>query len=384
MKKYICAKCRSADNKPHFHKDLAGAYSAENDDTDLLKANKRVLAERRKYGLDGLVKGLDHLIINTEPDRQVATVEELLRYTGLDLSQAFEDDDAVTYVLRTQGSADLLVTSRKHDENPFLPYNLAPKSEHLPNTRLETLVFLTPDLKKYVDIQKSRGIEFMTDKIAKHTDSLFIQTKPSELTGNSIGFVEWIGEKGNYQSGNSKVDKKGLSKPKLRHLYDIKYLDHIATRVEAKNRDKAIIEFMEVTNYSFEFAIYVKTLNSITSVTRLSKSDFALVFTSGISKEIAEEYVGPTEKFIRNYGLRAHHMAFHTENIDYVFDELKRDGMGFLVELVGSEKEGLKQTFTTGSTNTFMVNEYIHRFGDFDGFFTKSNVELLTRATDKQ
>jgi hypothetical protein len=58
--------------------------------------------------------------------------------------------------------------------------------------------------------------------------------------------------------------------------------------------------------------------------------------------------------------------------------------MRFLLDLVGSPDEGLKQTFTKGSPNTFLVNEYIHRYGDFDGFFTKSNVTDLTKATDAQ
>jgi hypothetical protein len=31
-----------------------------------------------------------------------------------------------------------------------------------------------------------------------------------------------------------------------------------------------------------------------------------------------------------------------------------------------------------------LVNEYIHRYGDFEGFFTKGNVTLLTAATGKQ
>ena len=58
--------------------------------------------------------------------------------------------------------------------------------------------------------------------------------------------------------------------------------------------------------------------------------------------------------------------------------------MKFLVDLVGSPEEGLKQTFTVASENTFLVNEYIQRYEGFEGFFTKSNVTELTRATDKQ
>jgi hypothetical protein len=77
-------------------------------------------------------------------------------------------------------------------------------------------------------------------------------------------------------------------------------------------------------------------------------------------------------------------MAFITEHIDETVASLKEDGMEFLIELVGSPEEGLKQTFSAPSKETLLVNEYIHRFGDFDGFFTRSNVTNLTGATDLQ
>jgi hypothetical protein len=109
-----------------------------------------------------------------------------------------------------------------------------------------------------------------------------------------------------------------------------------------------------------------------------------MVFTSGISPFIDSNTSGPTEKFIHNYGPRVHHVAYKTEKIEDTFSELKKDGMKFLIDLVGSKKQGLKQTFTVSSTNTLLVNEYIHRYGDFDGFFTKDNVTLLTAATEKQ
>ena len=58
--------------------------------------------------------------------------------------------------------------------------------------------------------------------------------------------------------------------------------------------------------------------------------------------------------------------------------------MKFLLPLVGSPEEGLKQILSQPSENTLLVTEYIHRYGDFDGFFTRSNVTKLTAATDKQ
>jgi 4-hydroxyphenylpyruvate dioxygenase-like putative hemolysin len=199
-----------------------------------------------------------------------------------------------------------------------------------------------------------------------------------------LGVIQWTGEQGRYETRWSKPLDWNLKKPKHDHLRNIRWLDHAAARVKAQDRNSAIIEFMKLTNYNFDFAIYVKPLNSITSVARLSPKDFAMVFTSGISPYVSDDVSGPTEKFIHNYGTRVHHIAFQTEAIEDTYNSLVRDEMKFLVELVGSPEEGLKQTFTEPSGNTLLVNEYIHRYGDFDGFFSRSNVTLLTEATGKQ
>jgi hypothetical protein len=125
-------------------------------------------------------------------------------------------------------------------------------------------------------------------------------------------------------------------------------------------------------------------MNSITNVARLNGGKYAQVFTTGISPFKDVKSSGPTEKFVYNYGKRVHHIAFDTPRIEDTFQELKDRDQGFLLDLVGSPEEGLKQTFTVASENTLLVNEYIHRYGDFDGFFTRSNVTLLTEATDRQ
>ncbi|MHC4207408.1 MAG: hypothetical protein ACYSTT_22355 [Planctomycetota bacterium] len=387
MKKLICPKCEKVhiqlidDKCPGCggkdYKDF------KNNDEYLRKEVEAVVEERRKHGLDGLVGGLNNIVINTEPDRQKAAVEELLRYTGLNIAEAFEDSDFRTVVLKTQGSADFLVRSRKK-ENPFLLLNRFPKSGHVPNSRLETFVFETADIEKYVSIQKKRGIEFLTDDIIDSDNFSFVQTVPSVYTGNSIGLIQWRRNKGKYaSSGSSPLDWQ-FQKPDDSAVKNIKELDHAATRVRAEDRDAAVIEFMNLTNYNFDFAIYVKVFNSITNVARFSSRDFAMVFTSGISPYIDDEKSGPTEKFVHNYGPRVHHMAFRTEQIEQTVSALSSTGMSFLIDLVGSVQEGLKQIFSSPSENTLLVNEYIHRYGDFDGFFTKSNVTLLTGATAKQ
>jgi 4-hydroxyphenylpyruvate dioxygenase-like putative hemolysin len=385
MSKLICSKCMEVHESidgicPVCRSGPPFVYSFKNSDEYLTKETPRVLQERKEAGLTGLVGGLDYIIINTEPDNLKATVEELLMYTGLEFGGAFTDTEYTTCVLK-EDSVDFLVRSRKK-ENPFTEYNTFPKSTHLPNTRLETFVFKTKNIRKYVSIQKFRGVHFLADII--HTDNYsFVQTVPSQFTGNSLGFIQWKTTGDYFTSESEEVDWQ-IQKPEKDYLQNIKELDHTACRVRARDRDSAIIEFMELTNYNFDFAIYVKVFNSITNVARLSKSDFAMVFTSGISPYISDEKSGPTERFIHNYGTRVHHMAFHTEDIEATVDSLEEDGMDFLIALVGSPDEGLEQTFSEASDTTLLVNEYIHRYGDFDGFFTKSNVTLLTGATAKQ
>ncbi|MGB8657760.1 MAG: hypothetical protein WCE90_08250 [Candidatus Zixiibacteriota bacterium] len=390
MAKLICSKCQTVFDKskngrcPNCNADPSYVHEFANSDEYLKRKIPAVLEERKKAGLEGLVSGLECVIINTEPDKQKSAVEELLRYTGLEFDQAFGDSSFKTCILKTPGSADFLVRSRVRKDNPFSPFNQFPKSRLLPNTRLEAFVFKTHDLQKYVSIQKSRGVEFLTNDLVEGDNYRFIQTKPSNLTGNSLGFIQWKGKTREYGSSKSHPLDWHHEKPKKPYLKSIGFLDHAATRVRAEDRDAAIIEFMNLTNYYFDFAIYVAPLNSITNVARLSESDFAMVFTSGISPYINDETSGPTEKFMHHYGTRVHHLAFRTGNIEDTFAGIKQDGMEFLIELVGSPSEGLKQSFTLPSEHTMLVTEYIHRYGDFDGFFTKSNVTLLTEATGKQ
>ena len=369
MAKFICSVCKKV-----FEAESAGpcpgcghghphVYGFNASDDYLRREVPRVLEERERSGLAGLVGGLECVIINTEPEHMKSATGELLLYTGLTPMEAFEDGMHRTCVLRTEGSADFLVRARLGGENPFAPFNSHPKAVHLPNTRLETFVFDVKDINRYVEIQKARGVKFLTDDIVLGDHYAFIQTAPSRHTGNSTGVIQWTGERGNYATSGCRGLGWNLTKPGLPHLGNIGRLDHTATRIEAGDRDAAIVEFMELTNYDF---------------------DFAMVFTSGIHGFTGDDSAGPTERFIHNYGTRVHHMAFQTERIDQAYEALVADGEGFLIELVGSEEEGLKQTFSEPSQHTLLVNEYIHRYGGFDGFFTRSNVTLLTGATGKQ
>ncbi len=307
-----------------------------------------------------------------------------MRYTGLSCTEAYTHGNERGYVLRLPGSASIIIRSRGGGPNPFTAVNRARLTGALPDTRLETFIFTTPDIQEYVRIQKQRGVQFLTPSPVESDSCSFIQTAPSPFTGNSLGFVEWKGKEQSYLPASGKAVFSLPEKPAFSYLENIGGLDHTATRVRAQDRTAAILEFLMLTNYHYDFGVHVKSLNSITSVARRDKDDFAMVFTSGITPYTTDETSGPTEQFIRNYGTRVHHMAFRTEMIENTIARLKGDGMAFLLDLVGSEEEGLKQIFSVPSKNTLLINEYIHRFGGFDGFFTRSNVEKLTEATARQ
>jgi hypothetical protein len=358
--------------------------SLSDEEDALIARAAMVVDERRDAGLEGLVGNLDSVIIGTETDHLVPAVYELLRYTGLDCAETFFDADNQWYVLTLPGSASVIVRSRGGEVNPFSGVNKARLTGSLPNTRLETFVFTTPDIREYVSVQLQRGVRFLTPEIRESDMYSFIQTVPSPFTGNSLGFIQWKSEAKSYAPTGAREVRPDIKKPAFPHLKNIFELDHAATRVKAQDRASAILEFLNLTNYHYDFGVHVKSQNSITSVARRERADFAMVFTSGIQPFTTEAESGPTEMFIRNYGTRVHHMAFRTEKIEETVTFLQRDHMTFLLDLVGSEVEGLKQIFSDPSQHTHLVNEYIHRYGGFDGFFTKSNVEKLTAATARQ
>lgn len=354
-----------------------------NNDARLLERVEQAQAERKAAGLEGLTGPLEAVIVNVRESDLEAAVAEFLNFTGYDLAYAYADKNGKTAVLSLPGSADVLVKTRARGKNPFLAAHTGPKSEHCPEAGVETFVYRCTDLDKYSQLQLKRGVKFQSFGIVEQPHYGFMQTRPSAYTGSSIGLVQWSG-KHDWTAEDAEPLTLNVKKPAKAHLNAIGFLDHSATRVQAEHRDDAVIEFMGLTDYDFAFAVHVDSMNSITNVARRPGGGYAQVFTSGIKPFESLDDSGPTEKFIHNYGLRVHHLAYVCQDIDDAYANLKADGLGFIVDVVGGPEDGLKQTFSDMSPTTFITNEYIMRYPGFDGFFAKSNVTQLTAATDKQ
>jgi hypothetical protein len=173
-------------------------------------------------------------------------------------------------------------------------------------------------------------------------------------------------------------------------------LDHLATRIYSQNREAAILEYLSLTSYYYWGSYDISDQNSSTNVTKSTHFNNELespakVFTAANHPYFVNHLLqlpSPTEAFVRNYGPRLHHIAVAVSDghiqgkahIDYVVDVLRDCGQNFLLDVVGSEEEGLKQIFSSASEYSSLIIEYVQRFGDFQGFFTKGNVARLTHA----
>jgi len=173
-------------------------------------------------------------------------------------------------------------------------------------------------------------------------------------------------------------------------------IDHLATRIYCQNREVALLEWLSLSSYHYWGSYNIHDQNSSTNVTKSvhHKNELkspAKVFTANNTPYFVNHLVklpSPTETFVRNYGPRLHHIAMAVkdgerngkENIELVVEQISAQGKDFLLDVIGSKEEGLKQIFSSASEHSSLIIEYVQRFGSFDGFFTKDNVAELTHA----
>ena len=230
-------------------------------------------------------------------------------------------------------------------------------------------------------------------------------SKPSPYTHNVVAYME-------RQPDQLRVYALGISDirsdvqeaylaakemQKKRQIDDLLLpIDHLATRVYSQNREVAILEWLSLSSYYYWGSYDIQDQNSSTNVTKnvhFSEEvrSPAKVFTANNTPYFVnhlEKLPSPTETFVRNYGPRLHHIALAVrdgerngiENIDYAVDQIKQEGQDFLLDVIGSKEEGLKQIFSNASEHSSLIIEYVQRFGEFNGFFTKQNVAGLTHA----
>jgi len=371
----------------------------------------KLLEDRDRIGLTDMVHEIDAMMITVEPGCSVAYISELALMTPYHYLVTLESESHWTHVLRIDMNSPDVIVREVRDPNIhgiFRSLNdVYPIGAHKPNSRYMGEIFRVTNQHEVVDLQKAREIRFFNqDQIRKlELPGNMSIVKPSPYTHNIVGYWERpVGDIRIYALGVSVIHedvnrgyleaKETQAKLGLDQL--ILPIDHLATRIYSQNREVAILEYLTLSSYYYWGSYDIASQSSSTNVTKSAhynneQKSPAKVFTAANHPYFVNHLVGlpsPTENFVRNYGPRLHHIALGVAdgetngqiNIDYVVDAIREKGKDFLLDVIGSREEGLKQIFSSASEHSSLIIEYVQRFGDFDGFFTKQNVAELTKA----
>ncbi|MEL5848339.1 MAG: hypothetical protein U7M05_03130 [Candidatus Igneacidithiobacillus chanchocoensis] len=371
----------------------------------------RLLEERDRLGLTDNIGRIDALMITLEPGHSAAYIRELCLMTPYNYLVTLDTDQHSTHILRIDMNApDILVREVKNPDlhGIFRSLNeVYPIGSKKPNSRYMGEIFQVQNLHEVLEIQKAREVRFFNQEQIRQMElpGNMAIVKPSPYTHNIVGYWERPDDHIRvYSLGNSRIDPEMQAAfeeaQELREYVGIADLllpiDHLATRVYSQNREVAILEYLSLSSYYYWGSYDIADQNSSTNVTKsLHYEDVlhspAKVFTAANHPYFCNHLLqipSPTESFVRNFGPRLHHIAVAVRdgqsegktNIDYVVSRLAECGQKFLLQVIGSEQEGLKQIFSRASEHTSLIIEYVQRFHGFQGFFTKDNVADLTAA----
>ncbi|MHB1677278.1 MAG: VOC family protein [Sulfuriferula sp.] len=371
----------------------------------------RLLEERDRSGLTEMIGGIEALIITVEPGNSLEYVSELSLMTPYHYLVTLDSPKHFTHVLRIDmNSPDILLREVKNPDYSDIFRNLNdmyPIGERRHHSRYLGEILLASNRHEVVAQQQAREFRFFQiGQLAELDLPINVSiSRPSPYTQNVVGYMERApNDIRVYQHGECVIlgpiqaaYERGKEMQESLAIKDlILPIDHLATRVYSQNREAALLEYLALSSYYYWGSYDIKDQNSSTNVTKnvrlMSESvSPAKVFTANnlpYCVNHLDKLPSPTETFVRNYGPRLHHIALAVkdgqrngkEHIDYVVAAITAQGKGFLLDTVGSREEGLKQIFSAASEFSSLIIEYVQRFGDFQGFFARDNVALLTFA----
>jgi hypothetical protein len=376
---------------------------------------QRLLEQRDRSGLTEMIGGIEALLISVEPGNSVEYIAELTLMTPYQYLVTLDSDQHMTHVMRIDmNSPDILLREVKNPERTdiFRSLNdLYPVGAQRPHSRYLGEILLANDRHAVVAEQQQREFRFFSvGQLAELDLPLNVSmSKPSPYTQNLLGYMERpVDGIRVYQHGECVIlsaaqaaNDRGKEMQERLGIKDIIMpIDHLATRVYSQNREAALLEYLALSSYYYWGSYDIKDQNSSTNVTKNVRQtpesmSPAKVFTANNHPYCVnhlDKLPSPTETFVRNYGPRLHHIAVEVkdgqthdrENIDFIVEAIAAQGKGFLLDTVGSREEGLKQIFSSASDFSSLIIEYVQRFGDFQGFFTRENVALLTFAAGQE
>jgi hypothetical protein len=333
-----------------------------------------LLDERDSLGLTSMIDEIDAIMITVDPGHSLRYIGELALMTPYHYLVTLESESHWTHVLRIDmQSPDFLVREVKDPATRGIFRSLNevyPIGAVKPNSRYMGEILRVENMHDVVECQQQRGFRFFSqDDIRKlELPGNLAISKPSPYTHNIVAYMERPHDAIRiYALGLSSIRAdvqevyaaaKELQK-KLRIDNLILPVDHLASRVYSQNREVAILEWLSLSSYYYWGSFDIKDQNSSTNVTK------SVHHASELHHIALAVRDGETD------GL---------ENIEYVVKHIAAQGRDFLLDVIGSREQGLKQIFSSASEHSSLIIEYVQRFGDFNGFFTRENVAELTHA----
>ena len=372
----------------------------------------RVLEERDRCGLTDMIGGIEAMIITVESGNSIAYLGELALMTPYHYLVTLDTPGHLIHILRIDmNSPDILLREVKDPNYDDIFRSLNdphPAGSQRPHSRYLGEILWVSDREQVVEMQREREFRFFAPELQAKLDlpTNVTITRPSPYTQNVVGYMERApGTLRVYHPlGNCSIlpqaqetyeQAKALQK-NMRIDDLILSVDHLATRVHSQNREVALLEFLGLSGYyywgSFDIADQNSSTNVCKSVRQVPESvSPAKVFTANnlpYCVNHLDKLPSPTETFVRNFGPRLHHIALSVkdgeregrENIEFLVEAIASQGRDFLLDVIGSRTAGLKQIFSTASPFSGLIIEYVQRFGNFQGFFTRDNVARLTEA----
>jgi len=371
-----------------------------------------IYEDRNKTGITDNIGDIHSIYIQIDPETAREYIAELSLMTMYNYVRSWEYKGFRYHLLRiSDENPDFLVLEpieEKHDVS-WAMNHLSPNGPKKPFTRYLGEVLWVEDLKSAVKMQEERKVRFL-DEFPKNPPKNYTHwTEASIYTWNHTGYRQ-------KQSGEKQYDKEKAWKfpneaielfTKMKTLQaDLEIpqylmpIDHLATRVFMHDREHALLEFLQLSSYYYWGSYNIGDQNSSTNICRSTKSKDerispAKVFTANNTPWYTchiDNLPSPTENFVRDFGRRMHHIAHGVKdgfigpeeknyrNVDFVVDQLQTAEKEFLLHVIGTCEEGLKQIFSKKSKYSWLITEYIQRCYDFEGFFTKENVAALTEA----
>jgi hypothetical protein len=392
-----------------------GQYNGTKTNSDYFWHYLRELYDwRQSTGLNDNFEFFSHITTQVDTGKRQEAVLEFVTMQGYDFSYSFENDKYICSVLeytKDKKVPKVLIREVKEGIEPdvFWFMNQVAPNRVGTNSRYIGEVLAVKNIQDLFEVLEKAGVHFMTNSIqgSKEEGQKYVETYPSAYTQNTVRYVEYsdldnpqihLNTDKIFQEDDDflKQIKKIKENQKEQGVLDLMGpLDHIATRVMSQDRENAILEIVKLAPYYPWGAYNIEEQNSSTNPTRNiyhadEKYFPAKVFTAGNNGFVVnflEDIYNTTDIYAYNFGRSLHHLAFSIPdfgdgsfNIDKVVDFVVKIKPEMAGELFGDRKEGLRQIFMKRSRIFGWATEYIQRFDNYHGFFTRQNVANLTGA----